>query len=91
MNRTFFDEKMLDYCQGVQGENILPAINGIVPENIREALWSKVVEHYKITPQFDTGIKKIHNIRRNRTEINQIFGLQRLFGKFTDSDCRTDE
>lgn len=56
VNVTFLDEDKLNYCKGVQGENILPIINGIVPKKIKDALWNKVVEHYKEKPQFDTGI-----------------------------------
>lgn len=56
VNGTFFDDKECNYCQGVQGENIMPLINGIVPESAKESLWNKVTEHYRRHLRFDTGI-----------------------------------
>lgn len=56
VNEAFFNDEQLDYCKGVQGENVLPAINGIVPDEMQEALWEKVVKHYQDNPRFDTGI-----------------------------------
>ena len=56
INDHFFDAENLRYGNGVQGEDILPIIYGIVPEEYETALWQKVVAHYKKTGCFDTGI-----------------------------------
>lgn len=56
INHTFFDKANMNYCQGVQGENILPIINGIAENDIADTLWKKTVEHYRKKPHLDTGI-----------------------------------
>lgn len=56
INSTFFDKESLNYCKGVQGENLMPVINGIAEEDVVDAVWNQVVEHYKNKPYFDTGI-----------------------------------
>lgn len=56
INENFFDKEGLRYGNGVQGEDLMPLMEGIVPEEYKEALWEKVVAHYKRTGCFDTGI-----------------------------------
>ncbi len=56
INETFFDAENLRYGNGEQGEDLLPFVFGIVPEEYEDALWKKVVAHYKETGCFDTGI-----------------------------------
>ncbi|MBQ8658788.1 MAG: family 78 glycoside hydrolase catalytic domain [Clostridia bacterium] len=56
INENFFDKDKLQYGNGVQGEDVLPIVHGIVPEKYSQPLWQKVVAHYKRTGCFDTGI-----------------------------------
>lgn len=56
INTNFFDAEGLRYGNGVQGEDLLPIVYGIVPEEYKEPLLKKVVAHYRETGCFDTGI-----------------------------------
>ena len=56
INKNFFDAENLRYGNGRQGEDLLPFVFGIVPEEYEDALWKKVVAHYKETGCIDTGI-----------------------------------
>lgn len=56
INAKFFDTEKFCYGNGVQGEDILPLINGIAEPEISEKLWEKVVAHYRETGHIDTGI-----------------------------------
>lgn len=56
INERFFDKENLNYCNGIQGENVLPAVNGVADERIAEKLLKKMVEKYEKDPHFDTGI-----------------------------------
>lgn len=56
INENFFDAENLRYGNGVQGEDVLPLVYGIVEEEYEEKLWEKLVQHYRKTRRFDTGI-----------------------------------
>lgn len=56
INETFFDADKVCYCNGIQGENVLPLAYGIVPERYRDRLREKVCAFYDIHGHFDTGI-----------------------------------
>lgn len=56
INEHFFDGENLRYGNGVQGENVLPLVNGIAEAEIAEKLAEKVIAHYRETGHFDTGI-----------------------------------
>lgn len=56
VNDSFFDKEKFCYGNGVQGENVLPLVNGIADPEISERLWEKVVGHYRKTGHIDTGI-----------------------------------
>ena len=56
INGKFFDAENLRYGNGVQGENLLPLLNGIAEPEISEKLWEKTVAHYRETGCIDTGI-----------------------------------
>lgn len=56
INKNFFDEKKLTYGKGIQGENILPLLLGIVDKMFENKLWEKTVVFYKENGYFDTGI-----------------------------------
>ncbi len=58
VNRVFFDEKKLQYGNGVQGEDVLALATGIVPEAYEKALQEKVRHHYSIETEYhlDAGI-----------------------------------
>lgn len=57
INEKFFDKKRAIYSQGVQGENVIPLLFGIVPEEHKERVKKKIRETYeKNGYKFDTGI-----------------------------------
>ncbi len=56
INNKFFDKAKVQYGNGEQGENLLPFVFGIVPEEYEDKLWKKTVAHYQNTRCFDTGI-----------------------------------
>ncbi len=56
INESFFDAEKCIYGNGVQGENILPLVYGIVPPKKKGAVLKNIIEHYKRQPQFDTGV-----------------------------------
>ncbi len=56
INARFFDEEKVRYCNGIQGENVLPLAYGIVPKKHRERLREKVRAFYDLHGHFDTGI-----------------------------------
>mgnify|MGYP002516651503 FL=1 len=57
INEEFFDKKHAVYSQGVQGENVIPLLFGIVPEEYREKVKRKIRETYEKNGfKFDTGI-----------------------------------
>lgn len=57
INEEFFDKKRAIYSQGVQGENVIPLLLGIVPEEHKERVKKKIRETYeKNGYKFDTGI-----------------------------------
>ncbi len=57
IHRTFFDPEKGCYCQGVQGEDVLPLAFGIVPQTHRAALERRVRQRYEAADCcIDTGI-----------------------------------
>ncbi len=57
INEKFFDKKRAIYSQGVQGENVIPLLFEIVPEEHKERVKKKIRETYeKNGYKFDTGI-----------------------------------
>lgn len=56
INANFYNKKEKHYASGVQAESLLPIINGIAPENERQAIFDKLVDGYKKDTHFDTGI-----------------------------------
>lgn len=57
INEKFFDKKRAIYSQGVQGENVIPLLFGIVSEEHKERVKKKIRETYeKNGYKFDTGI-----------------------------------
>ena len=74
INKRFFDVEKLQYGNGQQGENVLPFVYEIVPQEYEEKLWRKVVSHYKTTKCLDTGIVLTpmlleELVKRNETEL----------------------
>lgn len=56
INNNFFNKEKIQYGNGVQGENLLPLMYGIVDDEFADKLLEKVIEHYQKTRCFDTGI-----------------------------------
>ena len=57
INEKWFDKKRAVYSQGVQGENVISLLFGIVPEENKERVKKKIRETYeKNGCKFDTGI-----------------------------------
>ena len=57
INEEFFDKKHAIYSRGVQGENVIPLLFGIVPGEHGERVKRKIRETYeKNGYKFDTGI-----------------------------------
>jgi len=56
INDKFFNPETLDYADGVQGANILPAMNGVADKETAAKLLDKLVKKYESDPHFDTGI-----------------------------------
>ncbi len=56
INEKYFNAKTCDYADGIQGANILPAINGVADALVAEKLLKKLVAQYDKDPHFDTGI-----------------------------------
>lgn len=58
INKRFFNEENACYCQGIQGENILPLLYGIVPKKFLEKVLNNVREYYSQETEYhlDTGI-----------------------------------
>ncbi len=87
INNNFFDKDRLQYGNGVQGEDVLPLVYGIVPEEYSERLWQKVVAHYKETGCFDTGIVLTPVLLdaltlRGETDVAMKLMLQREYPSF---------
>lgn len=56
INKFYFNEKTLDYADGVQGANLMPILNGVASDEVAEKLLDIVVKKYQENPHFDTGI-----------------------------------
>ena len=56
INKFYFDEQKCEYANGIQGANLMPAINGVAEQKVAEKLIEKIVEQYEKDPHFDTGI-----------------------------------
>lgn len=58
INEKFFDKKKCRYCNGIQGENVLPLAFGIVPKEYEEKVRANVRDTYERENNyhFDTGI-----------------------------------
>lgn len=87
INANFFDKEKLQYGNGVQGEDVLPFVFGIVPEEYQELLWKKLVCHYRETGCFDTGIVFTPLLldlltQRGETELAMQLMLRREYPSF---------
>jgi alpha-L-rhamnosidase len=56
INDNYFNSETLNYADGIQGANILPAINGVADNQTAKKLLDKMIEKYERDPHFDTGI-----------------------------------
>ncbi|MBQ9355042.1 MAG: family 78 glycoside hydrolase catalytic domain [Clostridia bacterium] len=56
INKTFFDEKTINYSHGVQGENAIALYYGIVPEKYKNLLFNKLADEYDKSGHIDTGM-----------------------------------
>ena len=58
INESFFDKDKVDYCRGIQGENVLPLAYGIVPQEYENIIKEKTRKKYaeETNFHFDTGI-----------------------------------
>lgn len=56
INDNYFDDKSCDYAGGVQGANLMPAINGVADKETAKKLIDKIVAQYEKDTHFDTGI-----------------------------------
>lgn len=58
INEKFFDSEKVCYCNGIQGENVLPLAYGVVPKEYEARLREKVKKKYLVETKLhlDTGI-----------------------------------
>lgn len=56
INKNFYNHSTGNYCEGIQGENILPAIFNIAEKKYSERLKQNIISHYENNCFFDTGI-----------------------------------
>lgn len=56
INEVFFDNEKTSYCNGIQGENVLPVAFGVIPTECVEKINQKIKQTYVSNDyHFDTG------------------------------------
>ena len=73
INEKFFNSEKICYCNGIQGENVLPLAFGVVPKEYEAKLKEKVKHKYLVETNLhlDTGIVATHVLIEYLTE-NQM-------------------
>ena len=56
INNNFFDEKLIMYSNGFQGENVIALYYEVVPDKYKKVLFDKVANEYEKGGHIDTGM-----------------------------------